>query len=209
MSFPGAVAATAVAGASAVTNPMDIIISSVNTNPYFIGLMMLLLNLGGRFLALEVSKDQEKFLSQPMVRRFFLFAVLFVATRNIIVAGGLAIIVILLLGYLFNENSDLCLWRSCLMPLQASGSVQEGFVGLTPEEVLILKRLQDKQSAAAASATAAAAANKPATAAAPSAAAAAASGVDASGGAPPKKEGFQSAADIYTQALERLRSMEF
>jgi hypothetical protein len=132
-----------------------------------------------------------------MVRRFFLFAVLFVATRNIIVATGLGIIVILLLGYLFNENSDLCLWRSCLTPLQPAGTVQEGFVGLTPEEVLILKRLQDKQSAAAAAATAAAAANKPVTAA------------DASGGSPPTKEGFQSAADIYTDALERLRSMAF
>jgi len=132
-----------------VMNPLDVLMSSINTNPYFIGLMMLLLNLGGRFLSLEISKDQEKFLSQPMVRRFFLFAVLFVATRNIIIAAALAFIVILLLGYLFNENSTLCLWKSCLTDTQKD-IIQEGFsfAGLTPEEAMILKRLQDKQMAA-------------------------------------------------------------
>ena len=129
------------------TNPLDILMASVNSNPYFIGIMMLLLNLGGRFLSLEISKEQEKFLSQPMVRRFFLFVVIFVATRNIVIAAGLAIIVILLLGYLFNENSDLCIWQptGCQKPKQAK---VETMVGLTPEEAMILNRLKDKQRAA-------------------------------------------------------------
>lgn len=99
-----------------VVNPIDVLMSGINTNPYFIGAMMLMLNLGGRFLSMEVTKGQEKFLSRPDVRRFFLFAVLFVATRNFVIAAGLAIIVIFLLGYLLNENSDLCLWRSYLSP---------------------------------------------------------------------------------------------
>ena len=146
MSVPAAAAIAPTA--LAAMNPLDVIMATVNTNPYFIGLMMLLLNLGGRFLALEISKDQEKFLSQPIVRRFFLFAVLFVATRNVIIAAGLAIIVILLLGYLFNENSDLCLWKSCIIAPTPPALQQEGFVGLTPEEAMILKRLQDKQMAA-------------------------------------------------------------
>ena len=137
----------AMAQGVAVMNPLDVLMSSINTNPYFIGLMMLLLNLGGRFLALEISKDQEKFLSQPFVRRFFLIAVLFVATRNIVIALALGLVVILLLGYLFNENSDLCLWKSCAAP-KPKAEVQEGFIGLTPEEAMILKRLQDKQQAA-------------------------------------------------------------
>lgn len=130
-----------------VMNPLDVLMTSINTNPYFIGLMMLLLNLGGRFLSLEISKEQEKFLSQPMVRRFFLFAVLFVATRNIVIAAGLAFIVILLLGYLFNENSGLCLWKSCVAEPMTNPQ-EQSFVGLTPEEAMILKRLQDKQRAA-------------------------------------------------------------
>ena len=51
--------APAVAMVATVTNPLDILMSGVNSNPYFIGLMMLLLNLGGRFLSLEISKEQD------------------------------------------------------------------------------------------------------------------------------------------------------
>jgi hypothetical protein len=137
----------AVAQAVASMNPLDTLMAGINSNPYFIGIMMLLLNLGGRFLALEISKDQEKFLSQPLVRRFFLFAVLFVATRNILVAAALAFVVILLLGYLFNENSELCLWKPCSFE-RPQEQKQEGFTGLTAEEAMIYKRLQDKQTAA-------------------------------------------------------------
>jgi hypothetical protein len=145
MSVPAAIA-TAVTAPGSPINPIDALMGAVNSNPYVIGLMMLLLNLGGRFLSLEITKDQEKFFSQPIVRRFFLFAVLFVATRNIVIAAGLAILVILLLGYLFNENSDLCLWHSCIH-VRPPAPTQEGYAGLTSEEVMILKRLQDKQSA--------------------------------------------------------------
>jgi len=151
MSFPAAAGA---ATAIAATNPLDVLMAGVNSNPYFIGIMMLLLNLGGRFLALEISKEQEKFLSHPVIRRFFLFAVLFVATRNVIIAAGLTVIVIFVLGYLFNENSELCLWKSCITPRapEAKGGA-EGFQGLTAEEAMILRRLQDKQTAAASAAS--------------------------------------------------------
>ena len=138
MSVPAMVSATITS-----MNPMDVIMGSVNSNPYFIGIMMLLLNLGGRYLSLEITKEQEKFLSQPAVRRFFLFAVIFVATRNIVIAAGLAIIVIVILGYLFNENSEFCLWHSCL-ELPKS---KEAFTGLTQEETTILKNLQKKMQA--------------------------------------------------------------
>ena len=124
---------------------IDILVSSINSNPYFIGIMMLLLNLGGRFLSLEVSKGQEKFLSDPMIRRFLLFVVLFVATRNVLVAAGLTIIVVILLGYLLNENSDMYIFHSTATKKPEVVAEASTF-GLTMEETMILKRLQDKQS---------------------------------------------------------------
>ena len=127
-------------------NPLDIFMTSINSNPYFIGIMMLLLNIGGRFLSLEVSKGQEKFLSDPYVRRFLLFAVLFVATRNVMVAAGLTVIVVLLMGYLLNENSDLCVFRSTAE--KRTEKVESSTFGLSMEETMILKRLQDKQAQA-------------------------------------------------------------
>jgi len=123
---------------------IDILVSSINSNPYFIGIMMLLLNLGGRFLSLEVSKGQEKFFSDPIVRRFLLFVVLFVATRNILVAAGLTIIVVILLGYLLNENSDIYIFHSTATKKPEAAAEASTF-GLSMEETMILKRLQDKQ----------------------------------------------------------------
>jgi hypothetical protein len=126
---------------------IDILVSSINSNPYFIGVMMLLLNLGGRFLSLEVTKGQEQFLSNPIIRRFLLFVVLFVATRNILVAAGMTVVIILLLGYLLNEHSDLFIFHSTATkkPEKVVGS---NTFGLSMEEAMILKRLQDKQTQA-------------------------------------------------------------
>ena len=155
MSAAVALPAAGIAAMAAI-NPMDVLMQTINTSPYFVGIMMLLLNLGGRFLALEISKDQEKFLSQPWTRRFFLFAVLFIATRNLVIAGGLTIIMILILGYLFNENSELCIWRSChtdaFTDLQAQAQAQaqaQTQTPLTQTEETILKMLQDKKAAGA------------------------------------------------------------
>jgi hypothetical protein len=123
---------------------IDLLVSSINSNPYFIGVMMLILNLGGRFLSLEVTKGQEQFFSNPVIRRFLLFVVLFVATRNILVAAGMTIIIIILLGYLLNENSDLFIFHSTAMK-KPEKTVDSSSSGLTMEETMILKRLQDKQ----------------------------------------------------------------
>lgn len=151
------------------------LLNTLNTSPYFIGIMMLTMNLGARFLSLEVTKGQEQFLSHPWVRRFLIFVVFFIGTRNIWVAFWLALIVILLLGYLLNENSSLCLFRGGLPGSSCAGdgysdygmeimnSGNEGqrappaAPGLTPEEADILQKLLAKQ----ARMTAAAAPKKP------------------------------------------------
>ena len=94
-----------------VESPIDIFFAGINTNPYFIGTMMLLLNLGGRFISLEMSKGQEAFFADPWVRRLLIFTILFVGTRNFVVAFIMWFVIILCIGYLFNENSSLCIFK--------------------------------------------------------------------------------------------------
>jgi hypothetical protein len=102
--------------------------------------MMLLLNLGGRFLQLEISKGQEKFFQQVWVRRILVFTVIFVATRNVLVALFMSIIVRALLSFLFNENSTLYLGGT-----EDKEEFTSPATGLTPEEGEILRRLSEKQ----------------------------------------------------------------
>jgi hypothetical protein len=142
MSLPG-FASQGVSVLSYVS-PVDGFLQIFNTNPYFIGLMMLILNLGGRFISLEVTKKQEQFLQHPWIRRILIFTVLFVATRNIWVAFWLTIIVVLFLGYLFNENSTLCIFGSGGTDGSKCANIKPGD-DLTPEEKEILQRLMGKQ----------------------------------------------------------------
>jgi hypothetical protein len=168
MSLPGLAAHGfgQVAIAAAAVSPFDILIGTLSANPVFIGLVMLILNLGGRFIVMEVSKEQEQVFQHPWVRRFLIFAVLFVATRNILTALWMTVVVVLVLGYLFNENSSLCLLKggaagsSCAAPGAGDDGKPKGGMtrgenssrstpptqsgGMTPEEMDIFRRLNEK-----------------------------------------------------------------
>lgn len=149
MSIPGLVAnpiGQSLSGAIALS-PLDSVLGFFNTNPYFIGLMMLFLNLGGRFLMMEVTKEQEQFFQNPWVRRFLIFVVLFVATRSLMIAFWLSIVAILILGYLFNENSALCIYNAGRLGSKCKSTDDKSgqpVGGLTPEEQEILRRLSEK-----------------------------------------------------------------
>jgi hypothetical protein len=83
----------------------------INTNPYILGLAYILLNLGGRFMVLSVTPAQEAFLQNIIFRPLLLFAIMFIGTRNMVVAFWLTLIVLSALHYLFNEESDWYLLR--------------------------------------------------------------------------------------------------
>lgn len=121
-------------------NPIDAMISGINTNTYFIGLSMLILNLGGRHLATSLTPEQDRFFQNPWIRRAMLFVVIFVATRNIFTALWMSIGIILVMGYLFNEHSDLYIFGNPLPLPPAPVPVK----GLTPEENDIYRRLHEK-----------------------------------------------------------------
>jgi hypothetical protein len=146
MSMMGPPPGIAAAAAAAIKlGPVDALLATFNTNPYFIGLMMLLLNLGGRFLAMEVTKGQEAFFSHPFVRRGLIFVVLFIATRNLVTAFWLWLVIVLSLGYLFNENSAYCiLGQGGLKGSTCSKPTGPAPPKPTDQEVAIYKMLGEK-----------------------------------------------------------------
>lgn len=84
-------------------------IHSLNTNKYFAGMLILLLNLGSRFLVMELSETQEQLLSNKIIRRFVIFTVVFVSTRDILVSLVVTAVFIVLVSGIFNENSKYCI----------------------------------------------------------------------------------------------------
>jgi hypothetical protein len=124
------------------SGPFEAAIVQVASSPYTIAAAIFLLNIGGRFLPAEISKGQEKFLNQPWFRRLMIFVIFFVATRNILIAGTLSIIMILIISYLLNESSPLYLFKG--YHEEPVGQQNTGEV-MTPDEQEIFKRLSEKQ----------------------------------------------------------------
>lgn len=147
MSLPGLIAQPILTGI--VTNPLDVFFNIFNTNPYFIGLMMVVLNLGGKFLSLEITKGQEYIFQLPLFRKFIIFVVLFISTRNLWVALTLSLIIVFLMNHLLNECSPLYLFKTeeTLKQCKERETQNKGSPvnGMTSEESDILQRLSDKQ----------------------------------------------------------------
>lgn len=139
MSLPGLLSQPVLQSAAAM-GPFDAVVAAFNTNPYFIGVMMLVLNLGGRFLAMDVTKEQEKLFQNQWFRRFIIFTVLFVATRNVAVAAVLTLFVVIVFNYLLNENSALYIFNIGRAK-KVDASPQPG---MTVEEQEIFRRLNEK-----------------------------------------------------------------
>ena len=58
---------------------------------------------------MELSETQEQMLSNKIIRRFILFTVVFIATKDIYVSLICTALFIILVSGLFNENSKYCI----------------------------------------------------------------------------------------------------
>jgi hypothetical protein len=128
-----------------VLNPIENMINSFNSNPYFIGFMMLLLNLGGRHFATSLTPEQDKFFQSAWFRRGLTFVIFFVGTRNVIVSFIMTVIFIILIAFVFNDESQLFLFKPTLDEKPKEVKKEEPKPeGLTPEETEIHRELTEK-----------------------------------------------------------------
>lgn len=61
-------------------------IDLLNNSKFFLGIMLLLLNLGSRYLVDEFSTNPEEYSRNLVLRRFAVFAVCFVGTRDLVIS---------------------------------------------------------------------------------------------------------------------------
>jgi hypothetical protein len=78
----------------------------VETSPFFAGIMMLLLNVGSRFITHEYSSNDEEYRENILLRRFAIFAACFIGTRSIVVSVILTAAFVVLSAGLFRGKSE-------------------------------------------------------------------------------------------------------
>jgi hypothetical protein len=88
------------------------IIYNLNNSKFFAGILMILMNLGSKYISLELSESQDEFFSNVIIRRIMIFTVVFIATKDIIVSFIITSCFIILVSGLFNQNSKYCLIRN-------------------------------------------------------------------------------------------------
>lgn len=129
-----AAATTAASQVPAVGNASIIALATMGLsgNKYILGLMILLINLGARYIGNEVSEFMHKVLNHKFARRFLIFLVLWMGTRDLVVASVITVSFIVLVNTLFNENS-----KFCILPVENDSPI-------TNEEYLLAKTLVNK-----------------------------------------------------------------
>jgi len=113
-----------------IINNIDKYAFLLSNNKYFIGMMMVLLNLGSRYIFLELGKSHDAFFNQPIVRRLLIFTVFFVATRDIIASALLTAVFIVFFLELTHEKSKYCILPKKMIKLDTD---EKGFV--TADEI--------------------------------------------------------------------------
>ena len=61
-------------------------LDAVNNNKLFLGVMLIVLNIGSRYLVDELSTNPEEYNRNLVLRRIAVFAVCFVGTRDLVVS---------------------------------------------------------------------------------------------------------------------------
>ena len=98
-------------GFSTVTNSLSFInqhILFLNNNKFFAGVVMILLNIGSKFIMVEFSKSTQEYMKYTLCKQILVFAMSWMGTRDIYTSLGLTAIFTILSEYLFNEESQLC-----------------------------------------------------------------------------------------------------
>jgi len=80
-------------------------IDLINNNKYMWGSAMLFLNLGSRFVMADIGKFNEKLLSNDIAKKFILFCLFFIATRDVLTSAILTMAFSVIIYGLFNEQS--------------------------------------------------------------------------------------------------------
>lgn len=107
-----AMATVATVAPGIVPNVIDLFFMELASNKIFNALIMITMNIGGKYLAMELPTNIDKlFQTHQALRYMVIFAICFMATRDIKYAIFMALVVILIFRFLLNETSSYCMLK--------------------------------------------------------------------------------------------------
>ena len=84
-------------------------IGHLNSSKFFGGIVLLFVNIASKYIKIELTPTQRKYLEGTFARQVLLFAITFSSTRDIFKALALTAIFNVLSGHLLHEESPYCI----------------------------------------------------------------------------------------------------
>ena len=81
----------------------------LNNSKFFAGVVMILLNVGSKFISIQFSKSSEEYLKMNVTKQLLVFSMAWMGTRDIYTALVLTAVFTILSDHLFNEESSYCI----------------------------------------------------------------------------------------------------
>jgi hypothetical protein len=81
----------------------------LNNSKFFAGVIMILLNVGSKFIAIQFSRSTEEYLKMNITKQLLVFAMAWMGTRDIYTSLILTAVFTILSDHLFNEESPYCI----------------------------------------------------------------------------------------------------
>lgn len=84
-------------------------IQFLNNSKIFAGLVVIILNIAGKFVNFKLSKTMESYMRHTFSRNILVFCIAWMGSREIYVAIIITILCIILMDFVCNENSGYCM----------------------------------------------------------------------------------------------------
>ena len=109
---------------------LEYLINAFNNNKYIYGFLMILLNIGARYIEMDLVKSHKEFLSSKMLRRLLIFTVAFIGTRGLVASLIITATFIIFVLNLFNADSKYYVLPNSVKKLDTNN---DGII--SPEEI--------------------------------------------------------------------------
>lgn len=92
-----------------VANVIKELFDTLNNSNFFIGVMMIILNIGSKYIGEELEKSHKNFFNSKIMRRLIIFTIVFIATKDILTSLIVTAVFVILVLNLFNTSSNYCI----------------------------------------------------------------------------------------------------
>lgn len=110
-------------------NKMTDTVQSLNKSTYFAGLVMITLNIGSRYVDLNLGESVEMFIKQNITREILIFAIFWMGTRDILTATILTSVFVIVTQFFMNSDSSMCLlsdnYKRLKLDLNSDGIISD------------------------------------------------------------------------------------